>query len=340
MNVKIDSNAVPSFLAHGGGSIQIHGTLAGLSTNGVNADFAHWWETTDAVDLLHFFGIPDLQYLKFAEGKNIPVVSTHLFSVACNRSLQRMSLQGLGWSMCEKLGQVPIIRNFITQNCPEALRKCSACIVGLEAEKQVLLRTYKVPEERIRVIPLALGPAYFEALPANEKRKWLITTGTITPQKNSLELARMAHEGEIPICFVGKPYDSNSKYWHDFKSLVDDNWVYHISHTENVNDMRQLLVSARGFVLYSDYENWSLSAHEAAACGLPLLLPQQPWSIERFGHQVAYFNPTNRRSHTRDLKNFYQNSSKMDAPEIEHLTWTQVGSQITDVYQKILADEN
>ena len=340
MNVKIDSNSVPVFLAHGGAATQIHGTLDGLRASGIDANFAHWWESSPAVDLLHFFGIPSLQYLKFAEGKNIPVINTHLFSVACNRTLQRMSLQGLGWSLAGKLEKIPVVGNFITSNLPEAFRKCSVCIVGLNAEREVLRRTYKVPEEQIRVIPLALGAAYFEALPVTEKRNWLITTGTITPQKRSLELAQMAHESEVPICFVGKPYDSNSQYWNDFKALVDGKLVHHISHTENIAEMRQLLVSARGFVLYSEYENWSLSAHEAAACGIPLLLPQQPWSIERFGNQVAYFNPADRRSHASDLKRFYQNSTQMNAPEIEHLTWNQVSTRLIDVYRDVLAKSN
>jgi glycosyltransferase involved in cell wall biosynthesis len=337
MHVNIDSNSIPVFLAHGGAATQIHGTLDGLRASGIHANFAHWWESSCEVDLLHFFGIPSLQYLKFAEGKNIPVISTHLLSVACNRTLQRMSLQGLGWSLCGKLEKIPIVGNFITTNHPEALRKCSICIVGLNAEREVLLRTYKVAEEKIHVIPLALGEAYFEALPVTGKKNWLITTGTITPQKRSLELAQMAHENEVPICFVGKPYDSNSQYWYQFKSLVDDRYVNYVSHTGSIEEMRQLLVSARGFVLYSDYENWSLSAHEAAACGLPLLLPKQAWSVERFGNQVAYFNPSNRRSHGSDLKRFFLSSTHMNAPEVEHLTWNQVSARLVEIYQDVLA---
>lgn len=336
MNVTIDSNTVPGFLAHGGATTQIQGIVDGLRANGIDANFARWWESSTAVDLLHFFGIPSLQYLKFAEGKNIPVISTNLFSVACNRTHQRMSLQGFGWSLCGNLEKIPLVGNFITTNSAEALRRCSVCIVGLNAEREVLRRTYKVPEENIYVIPLALQTAYFEPLPVTEERNWLITTGTINPQKRSLELAQMAHESEVPICFVGKPYDINSQYWNNFKAIVDGKWVHHIPHTEDISSMRQLLASARGFVLYSEYENWSLSAHEAAACGLPLLLPQQPWSIERFGNQVAYFDSTNHRFHANDLRRFYQNSAQMTAPVIEHLTWNQVSARLIDIYRDVL----
>jgi glycosyltransferase involved in cell wall biosynthesis len=337
MHVIIDCNSVPAFLAHGGAATQIHGTIEGLREVGLKAEFAKWWETHTDAELVHYFGIPTQQYLNFAAEKNIPVISTNLFTAACNRSLARMSLQGMGWKLCDGLRNLPIVGNFLTISYPEALRQCSICVVGLDAEREVLLRTYKVPEDRIRIVPLALGTAFFKPMPAVDKVNWLINTGTITQRKRSLELARMAHEAEVPICFVGKPYDYTSRYWRDFKSLIDNRWVSHIPHTESVEEMRRLLVSARGFVLYSDYENWCLSAHEAAACGLPLLLPSQAWSIERFGNQVAYFDPANRRTHARALKNFYSDSLNLSAPVVEHLTWNQVSAQLIEVYRDALA---
>ncbi len=64
-------------------------------------------------------------------------------------------------------------------------------------------------------------------------------------------------------------------------------------------------LSARGFVLFSRYENWSLVAHEAAVCGLPLLLPDLNWSRECFGEQATYFNLAGGGVNAQILKNFY-----------------------------------
>lgn len=339
MNVKIDCNAVPIFLAHGGAATQIYGTLEGIRQNGVNADFSKWWEGKAEVDIIHYFGIPNQEYLSFAKGKNIPIVSTNLFTAACNRSYLRMTIQGLGWKICESLGKIPIVRNFITNGIPELLRQCDKCIVGLESERQVLMKTYRVPAEKIIIVPLALDKAYFEPLPKVQKKQWLINTGTITPRKRSLELAQMAHEAKVPILFVGKPYDGSSKYWHDFKEKIDNDLVRHIAHTDDVSKMIELLLSAKGFVLYSDYENWCLSAHEAAACGLPLLLPDQAWSRERFGEQCSYFSSRNKKRNIVELKRFYQEAASLSAPNIEHLKWAQIGEMLISTYKDLLSNK-
>ena len=85
----------------------------------------------------------------------------------------------------------------------------------------------------------------------------------------------------------------------------------------------------------SRYENWCLTAHEAAACGLPVLLPRQKWSSERFGNEAHYFsgNPT------RDaavLKEFHDRCPSLPAPKIQLFSWTQVAQQLRGLYEQTL----
>src|ERR1039458_7020979 len=56
----------------------------------------------------------------------------------------------------------------------------------------------------------------------------LISHGTIAPVKNSLELARLALEAQVPVLFVGKPYEATSEYWEQFRRLVDNKVVKQI----------------------------------------------------------------------------------------------------------------
>jgi glycosyltransferase involved in cell wall biosynthesis len=85
------------------------------------------------------------------------------------------------------------------------------------------------------------------------------------------------------VLFVGKPFAAGDSYWEQFRQLVDNKYVRHQPHVASEQEMIGLLQRARGFVLNSRFENWSLAAHEAAACDLPLLLPDLPWSREQFG---------------------------------------------------------
>jgi glycosyltransferase involved in cell wall biosynthesis len=337
MNILIDNFGIPFFLAHGGASTQICGTLRGVRSQGVSVEFAQWWDTEAKPDLIHCFGIPKPDYLKYAFEKGIPVVCTNLFTAACNRSHRRMDWQGRAWKLFDSIGKVPVVGRYFSKNELQSLQKCSLCIVGIEAESQVLQRTFGIPRDRIRIVPLALSDEYLKPPVSSTKEDYLITTGTITERKRSIELANLAHQMKVPICFVGKPYDTASPYWHAFRNLIDGRFVRHIPHTESVVAMQGLLQSAKGFVLYSDYENWCLSAHEAAACGLPMLLPSQPWSIERFGSDASYFTAGKRSSHGCELLTFYKNAENLPVPTLRHQSWNEIGMILVDLYKELVA---
>jgi glycosyltransferase involved in cell wall biosynthesis len=101
--------------------------------------------------------------------------------------------------------------------------------------------------------------------------------------------------------------------------------------------MVSLLQTARGAVVFSDHENWCLTAHEAAACGLPVLLPDQNWSRERFGDQAHYFecvsfSPRN----VEILKRFYADAPGLPTPAIQLFGWAEVAHQLKAVYDRVL----
>jgi glycosyltransferase involved in cell wall biosynthesis len=211
-------------------------------------------------------------------------------------------------------------------------------IVGLNCEKKVLETVYHVPPEQITVVPLGLSGGFLEAKSGCRSQSHLITTGTICPVKHSVELAEMAQIAQVPILFVGKPYNLRDPYWLRFQQLIDNQWVKYQPHVNEEQEMIALLQAARGFVLMSQFENWSLSTHEAVACGLPLLVQDQKWSRERFGSQARFFpalgvNDTNQRI----LKQFYAETPQLPAPDIKLHSWRDVASDLKRVYEKVLA---
>jgi hypothetical protein len=255
MKVIFDNLTPPFFLAHGGAQTQVLQTLEGLRAVGVDVETSRWWDGSQQADLIHCLGTPNRSYLDFAAKKGIPVVSTTLFTATCNRSPRQLSFQGAMISALLALPGIPpwpAIRSQLKWDC---YRRCRINVVGIEAEADVLTRVYGVPREQIRIVPLGLADPFLAAGPGPRNEEHLITTGTITERKRSLELARMAIEAQVPVCFVGKPYDRTEPYWKAFEKLIDGRYVRHVSHTESVEEMIRLLQTARGFVLSSDYEN-------------------------------------------------------------------------------------
>jgi len=331
MKILFDHSS-PFLLAHGGVQVQIEETKLALGRVGIDVEFVHWWEDQQKGDLIHYFGPISSAYLRLARRKGVPVVLTTFLSSTCNRSDLRLRIQGL---VTRGLLALPGWDSVKAQLQWQSYREASHLIVGLEAERRVLQTVYGVPPSQISIVPLGLDNIYLATKQDRRPGTYLITIGTICDVKRSVELAELARAAEVPILFIGDPYSTTDPYWKRFKTLVDDRFVLYQNHRVDRAAMLNLLSSARGFVLFSHYENWSLAAHEAAACGLPLLLPDQTWSRECFFDQASYFKPDNLMSNAESLRNFYASSPDLPPPRIEHYSWDDVATRLIGVYNTV-----
>jgi len=118
---------------------------------------------------------------------------------------------------------------------------------------------------------------------------------------------------------------------------VDEQFVKYHSHVASESEMIQLLQAARGFVLMSRYENWCLSAHEAAACGLPVLLPDQKWSRERFGEHARYFVRPGDPANAAILRQFYEDCPSLPGSAVRLYSWRDTVEQLRTVYERALS---
>jgi len=337
MKILIDQQ-LPFLFAHGGANTQVEQTKLALERAGVEVEYLRWWDGEQRGDLVHFFGTAGLGYLQQARVMHLPVIINQLFTLTCNRPLSRLKWQG---RLVNAILSVPFGESIKQQLTWRSYQKCDHNVVGLEAERRMLEVVYRVSPERITVVPIGLSERFMQAGPGRRAEPHLICTGTVTQRKNFVELAQMARAAQTPILFVGKPYHPNDPYGLRFKNLVDNRWVKHHPHVNSELEMVQLLQSARGFVFMSNYENWCLSAHEAAACGLPLLVQDQNWSRERLGDQARYFptigmTPEN----IARLKQFYHDAPSLPSPRIKIYSWNEVARQLKAVYEKILAASN
>jgi glycosyltransferase involved in cell wall biosynthesis len=327
---------VPVLLAHGGAQIQIDQTKAGLAALGVEVEYLRWWDPAQRGDLIHFFGATSNAYLRLARAAGKPVVITNFFAEPCNRSDARLIRQG---RLIRAALKIPVARQLKDQLMWTTFANAAHNLVGLACEQFVLEQAFSVPPEKISRVPLGLAETFLRAGAGSRAAAHLICTGTITQRKNSVELAGLAHAAQTPILFVGKPYHAADPYWLRFQKLVDGRWVKYQPHTDREAEMIQLLQTARGFVLLSQFENWCLSAHEAVACGLPLLVPDQKWSRERFGDQVRYFaSPGHTAANVETLKKFYADAPGLAASKIKLYDWVEVAQALKKVYEKVLAD--
>ena len=259
-----------------------------------------------------------------------------LLTETCNRPARELLVRRL----CIRTALAMPLPGSLKRRLPwRSYHLCDRVVVGLEAERWIMEKVYGVPKENLAVVPLGLSDAYLGAGPALRTEEHLICTGTIGPSKNSLELARLVAEAGVPVLFVGKPFDPNGEYWREFQKIKDgsNGMVCHHPHVGGEPELIALLRNARGYVLMSRFENWSLAAHEAAACGLPLLLPDQRWARERFGGQASYFPPKDRPGAAAALRKFYEQCPALPAPKVRLYRWVEAAEMLRRIYEEILA---
>jgi glycosyltransferase involved in cell wall biosynthesis len=332
MKILFD-HSLPFFLAHGGVQVQVEQTKLALERLGVDVEFVRWWDSDQPGDIIHYFGPVPNGYLARAKQKRVPVILTSFLSEACNRSDLRLRLQGL---VTRSLLRLPLLESIKAQLQWRSYQDAAHTVVGLKAERRVLKMVFRIPDSRISIIPLGLGSGYWHRVGERSPHDYLISVGTITAVKRSNDLAKLAKAAEVPILFVGNPYSQTDPYWAEFKSLLDGRWVRYRPYVEGQRDIRDLLLSARGFVLFSEYENWSLAAHEAAACGLPLLLPDMKWSRECFADGATYFKEPKSDSAIEILRRFYLSAPSLHAPSLEHCSWDDVALRLRSIYEQTM----
>src|ERR1035437_277626 len=231
---------VPFMLAHGGAQVQIEQTKAALEQIGVETDYLQWWKDRKTGDILHHFGALPEETIRQAHDKGWKAVNTILLSENCNRPRRALLWRRI------------LIRTAMAAPLPQllrprfhAFRMCDRVLVALEAEKQILVRSYGVQERSIRLVPLGLKEPFLKAGPGPRTGDYLISHGTIAPVKKSVELARLASEAKVPVLFVGKRFPAGDSYWEQFRQLVDNKYVRHQPHVASEQEMIGLLQRAR-----------------------------------------------------------------------------------------------
>jgi glycosyltransferase involved in cell wall biosynthesis len=257
---------------------------------------------------------------------------TTLFTETCNRTDARLVRQG--W-LVRCVLKLPFGEGLKEHLQWRAFGLCARNVVGLEAERRVLELVHGIEPRLVALVPLGLSETFLKAGQGSRAGAHLVSTGTITPRKRTVELARLARAARVPVLFAGKAYHESDPYWRKFQSLVDGEFVRHQPHVEGEAAMVELLRGARGFVLMSTWENWCLSAHEAAACGLPVLLPDQKWSRERFGAEANYFTGDLARD-VDVLRRFHEACPKLPAPRVSIVSWIDASRKLIAVYNEVL----
>jgi len=247
-------------------------------------------------------------------------------------------------------------RLFYSKWEPFSYRKASKIIAISEHTKRDIMALLKIPEEKIRVIPLAASKDF---RPIKSKRKikevqkkyktgenYILDVGTIEPRKNLPFLVRSfalaVREGvDANLVITGK------KGWYYqglFKLVADLNLQDKVIFTGYVEEkeLPSLYSAAKAFVFPSLYEGFGLPPLEAMACGVPVISSNTSSMPEVIGKAGILISPKDERLWAKTIVNILkdkalaQTLSEWGIRQAKKFSWEETARKTIEVYKEVV----
>jgi glycosyltransferase involved in cell wall biosynthesis len=289
--------------APGGGEIQMFALARSLPQTGVNARcWRPWEEPLQGADGLHLFGSTPqhLPVVEAARRAGVPVLLS---------TITWFDLAGY-WRQPRPLaGRLLASARFIARAaCPwlpswrrRLYQAVDLLLPNSNAEAKQLVRLFKIPAERIQVVPNGADLRFADADPEPFARRlgirgFVLLAGRIEPRKNQLGLIRAMRGSGVPVVLLGDAVPGYESYAQTCRREADSS-VRFVGRLQHDDPMLASAYAACGcLVLPSWYETPGLVALEAAMSGTPLVLPRGGSAQEYFGDEADYVTPGNPRA--------------------------------------------
>ena len=331
--------------APGGGEVQMHALVAALQRAGVRGRIWRPWEDSlSRADCLHLFGsLPEhLPLVEAARRRNLPVVLSTIawFQLAnCWRepgTVPRRLAACARFAARAACPRLPSWRRRLYQAVDLLLPNSN-----LEAEQ--LTRYFRVPPERIHVVPngadgrfAAADPRPFARMVGT--RDFVLYPGRIEPRKNQLGFLRAMRGAGVPIVVLGDVVPGHQRYLAECRRAAGRR-VRFVPRIDHRDPLLQSAYAACGcLVLASWFETPGLVALEAGMSGTPLVLPRHGSAPEYFGPLAGYVEPNDLPGIRRAVLAALRRGRSPELAELvrNNFSWNAAARMTREAYDKIV----
>ncbi len=250
------------------------------------------------------------------------------------------------------------IRHYIN-DLPQVLQQANKIITASQSSKEDILEYFSatIPEDKIRVIPLAANEQYRRI---NDRvlinrvkdfygidRRYILFVGTLEPRKNVTSLIEaysilpdhLRQDHLLVICGKRGWY-----YEKVFKTVEELGLKGKVIITGYVTDkdVPLLMNGAEVFVYPSFYEGFGLPPLEAMACGTPVISSNVSSILEVVGDAGVLVNPRNVEELTNAIQEVLDNDqlraqlSEKGLKRAGEFSWQETTRKTVGIYNEIL----
>ncbi len=250
----------------------------------------------------------------------------------------------------------PRLRGFKNWLLRSAAGNADRIIAISEAAVDDLVRHYRLPRERIRVVHLGVGDEWFTPPPADASDAvcrsfglepgYFLFVGTLQPRKNVAQLIE-AYDRLEPTIRAERQLVIVGRYgWkaEDVRRMLESRrsakrvlWLDYLDR----NSLRAVYRNAGAFVFPSLAEGFGLPILEALACGLPVVASDIPVVREIAGEQLILVPPANVDALT-DAMDRARSVPRGVGPDsvrrdwARRFGWERCGLQTVNVYRELI----
>lgn len=324
-----------TFFVTGGGEAMLENTYRQLLAKGWDAfKYDPWSRNDEGIGLFHLFGSHNgvCELYGALQGRNIPLV----VSAIDYMPMPRWKLKALG---------------LFQKGCPLTLPYdhrqrlfdyASAIIANSRAEKAYLLDYFRLPPEKITVIPVGVSSGFYgvtsESFPQTYGlEEYVLCVGRINPRKGQIRTIQALEGLGRPLVFIGREDPSDMDYFHRFKKMADATENVHwIGQLDNDSDLlASAFARAAVHVLPSDPPEFpGIASLEAGMAGTRVVTTKAPTVTETLGDHGFYCTPepgSIRETVERALA-VPKNRALADHLRT-HYAWETVTDRIIDLYR-------
>lgn len=320
----------PHCFAFGGFDMQMINALEAVKKQNVDAMPIDIWDRNNNFDVLHLWGVDELNY--------------HLidWSKKANKKVMATLLLPYFGTYRARLGHIyRILFSRTFKKKKQYLNKLDQLIVVNDIQARVLRKYYKIPAEKISIIPNIVEKCYLSAPVFNFAEyyhldNYILTTGNVCPRKNQLNLAKACIELNLPLIIIGGILDGESDYANDLSKLIENRsnilWVKELPKASE--ELISAYYHCKVFALPSLDETQPISALEALSLNKRILLLDKPYAHQSY-FKNAVLSKNESPEAIRSALEEALNKPEMRAEFNYEFSEESVGQKYANCYQKL-----